>query len=35
MRYFIDDKIGEKGGFGNVFNCHSELGGVYARKCST
>lgn len=33
MRYFIDDKIGEKGGFGNVFNCHSELGGVYAIKC--
>jgi len=32
MRYFIDDKIGEIGGFGNVYNCHSELGDKYAIK---
>lgn len=32
MRYFIDDKIGEPGGFGDVYNCHSELGDGYAIK---
>ena len=30
MRYFIDNKIGEPGGFGDVYDCHSELGDRYA-----
>lgn len=32
MRYFIDNKIGEPGGFGDVYDCHSELGDRYAIK---
>ena len=32
MRYFIDNKIGETGGFGDVHDCHSELGDRYAIK---
>lgn len=32
MKYFIDNKIGEPGGFGDVYDCHSELGDRYAIK---
>lgn len=32
MKYFIDNKIGEPGGFGDVYDCHSELGDKYAIK---
>lgn len=32
MKYYRDNKIGENGGFGNVYECHSELGDKYAIK---
>ena len=32
MKYFIDNNIGDASGFGNVYNCHSELGDKYAIK---
>jgi len=32
MKYFIDNRIGERGGFGEVYECHSELGDKYVIK---
>ncbi len=32
MKYFLDNRIGEPGGFGDVFDCHSELGDKYVIK---
>lgn len=32
MKYYVDNRIGDPGGFGSVYDCHSELGDKYAIK---